>query len=201
MREHIDRSQLLDELGTPRGVYRPPLWRFIAPALLFAPMGTLMLVLWNQERDPTMLAVGIAFWAGAIGLAGYRFRIAGNRILLSSEGFATLDRGKVDVYRWGEIVAVRETKVADHVHFIPLGSYRAAEIQRADGKRLFINRNRIAKVGQLIDAIQKELWAHRSRTSATDPGIARIVAAWPRLSEPTRQQISDLIDAQKSATG
>jgi len=163
-------------------------------------MGTAMLLVYlfpprDEQREPEMLLVPAVMFALAAAILAFALRNRGRRIAVCPGGLLVTQRGMIDVWPWREIVSVREREAPDRVYFFRIGMYRAATIERSDGRNLFVDRNRIAKVGELLDIIRRNVWECQRGNCFDDPDLTRIVTVWPSLNPEVRTRLLKVIDS------
>ena len=149
-----------------------------------------------------LLIMGIGCLALAGGISAHGLRLRRRRFFVCPGGLVVTHGGHVDVYPWDNIVRVTENSERDTLCFVPVGTYRAAVVQRIDGAVLVLDRNRVKGVGKLIDAIQDQIWKRRSGQQLldTDPDLKVLVATWPSLPANVRTEILALVE-KTAATG
>ena len=204
-------SEIFGSVGEPTDVFRPPLLRIAFGAAVMGVVGLLILIvtLLNGEGDRNrpadrivMVVVSVGAMAVAVGIVVHGIRQRRLLACVCPEALVVVNRDGVDVFRWNEIVEVRETRLKEYIYFIPVGSYRAAEIVSSDGTIIRIDRNRLRRVGELIDAIQLQVGQRRSieAMAVRDARLLQIISSWQNISEDTRARVLDLTATQNSPT-
>jgi hypothetical protein len=193
----------ITNLGRPTRIFRPPRARITLALLVFGIMGTASLRVYffpgrNKKPEPDFLVRPAIMFTLVGGILVFALRNRGKRIAVCPGGLLLKQRGEIEAWPWAEIVRVREQEAKDRVFFLKVGTYRAATVERSDGASFFIDRNRIAKAGELIDLIMKRVWERRNAGRIDDPNLAQIIDAWPSLSADVRTQMTELIDASQN---
>lgn len=203
MTESPGIEEILERVGLPVDLFSPPIRRLATGASILGLLGILFLltaVLADAApQEKAGLAVcGVVPFVFSVAILLFAFRRRRLRVLLCPGAIILYRHDAVEVFPWDDIVAVRETKEVDEICHIPLGTYRAVEIEFADGRTEFFDRNRIRRVGRFIDAVQREVWRRQSTVAATanDVRLSRLISAWPGLSEAIRERLISLIDEE-----
>jgi hypothetical protein len=206
MRDSDSLDAVFAKLGSPTEVFAPPRLRIAIGVFVMALSGGGMLVLYFFEPRPLpagqqaetigFLVMGLVALAIAAGIFLHGIRTGRRRYFVCPEGMVVVQDAGCEVYRWDEIARVTENRVPEAVYGIPVGTYRAAVVERADGAELQLTRNRVCRVGQLIDAIQEQVWSRRSvqQILRDDAQLAQLVEAWPKLSPAVRNQIMAFVE-------
>lgn len=189
------------QLGSPTATFSPPFLRIAIGALVMAVSGSGMLTTYffaptavpgeSEAEQIGFLVMGFLALVVAAGIVRHGVRIARQRIFVCPLGLLVRQGARVEVYPWDRIARVTESNVQEAVYGIPIGTCRAAVVKHVDGTELHLNRNRVRRVGRLIDEIQHHVWSRRSSQLAaeTDPRLAQIGDAWSTLSDQVRSEI------------
>lgn len=206
----MNDSQGLDtafaRMGSPTAIFSPPTLRIAIACFVMASVGGGMLVVYffaptavpaeSQAEASGFLITALVCLAVAAGILVHGLRTGRRRFFLCPAGLVVDQGNCADVYPWDEIVSVIENRVREGIYGIPVGSYRAAVVQRVDGAELILTRNRVRRVGKLIDAIQQQIWSRRSVQHAlhNDSRLTRIVNAWLTLPDCVRSDIVAMVE-------
>lgn len=197
-------EEIFDQVGQPSDLFSPPIVRLAIGAGALSLLGILFLLTALLADAVPRERIGMAACSAvplaiAVVILLFAFRRRRLRVLLCPGAIVVRRRDDFEVFPWENIVAVRETKEVDQIYFISLGTYRAVEIEFADGRKEFFDRNRIRRIGEFIDSVQQEVWRRQSTVAAAanDLRLSRLIAAWPGLSEAKRERLASLIGEEE----
>lgn len=197
-------ERVFEAVGRPTARFTAPMGRL---ALGFGVLGFfgLMMVITSLvgaqpanrapgHRGPIeMFAVGLVLLAVSGGIAIFAFKQWRRKVFVCPGGVVVAHGVDCTVFKWGDFTA-RESAIQGSWNFIPVGTYRAMEIVSSDGRREVFTRNRIRRVGELIDLIQENI--NKTRSGGMDAQLQQVVSAWSRLSERSRREIYDRVSCE-----
>ena len=203
MQSNLDRA--FELVGQPNFTFTPPVGRIAFGAGVFGLMGCIFVTVALFADPPAnpapddpgpleMLAMGLIPIALGAGIAYFGFRQWRRKVFVCPDALVVAGGADCAVFKWGDFT-VRESYQRDMVYFLPVGTYRAIEIVSADGRREEFTRNRIRRVGELIDLVQQN--NNTTVGAEKDTQFHQVVNAWPRLSEQARQEICDVVLREK----